>query len=911
MGSTRKITAVLTLLLFVLAGSALAQSKTSGAVQGTVKDADGAVLPGVTVTAYSDALVSGSQIAVTDERGVYRFPSLPVGNYRIEASLSGFNGVKRPGVRIALGQTLTIDLAMAMSSVNESITVTAEAPIVSVAANSVATNFDSDYLETAPLQRNFYTIIKAAPGVNADLGSSGSAMLAYGGTSESQNAFTMDGVNVADAGAGQHWILPSIQWMEEIQIGGLGANAEYGGYTGGVINGVTKSGGNELSGGLEYYYQPDSWVSDNDPENDNETFKFSDISASLGGKLVQDKLWFFVSGEIWQQETTPLGASDTSDRRIPRALGKLTFQQSASNRFALMVEHDAVTNERRGISDVTWAEASSKQDGPGTSASLSWEGLINANNFASARITGYDGRDDYLPYHGSTTPGRIDEDTGVAWVNQDIRELNHRSIKSIDGSWNMYRNGLFGKDDTHDFKFGGLYETAKTSDVWRRNGGFTYYDDSSTCDSFDAYLANPACGAYYVERGWGEYDSRQEFTGIALYAQDSMRINRLTVNYGVRYGSYDGGWQEGHGDSSVYDASFVDPRFGIVYDLRGDARSAIKVHWGRYHDKMYGYLYDREASGGAVIPDQDCYWNEDTGLYDDCDTPTTVAARMGATDHAYVDESLLSFEQQLGADMVVGVDFVNRGFRNIMAMVNENDDYSPINVAANPFGGGNLTIYRLNSQQDWVLTTDNGAYRDFQSLTGRFEKRYSKGWSARASLVWTDLEGNIRKNNGYAPDWADLNGSVNRDGRMDYAYSEWEGKFSGAIDLPFKLQLSGQFTYLSGWYWTPYVRVTRGLGFNARSGRDINLTERGSEQMDDRNLVDLRLAWNGMLPNKVGVTASLEVFNAFNSDTVIDVYNRWGSLNASSGAWSKRSDYGTPYLIESPRQLRAGVRLTF
>ena len=90
-------------------------------------------------------------------------------------------------------------------------------------------------------------------------------MLAYGGTTERQNAFTLDGVNVADAGAGQHWILPSIQWMEEIQVGGLGAAAEYGGYTGGIINGVTKSGGNEFHGGVEYYYQPESWIADNDP----------------------------------------------------------------------------------------------------------------------------------------------------------------------------------------------------------------------------------------------------------------------------------------------------------------------------------------------------------------------------------------------------------------------------------------------------------------------------------------------------------------------------------------------------------------------------------------------------------------------------------------------------------------------
>ena len=114
--------------------------------------------------------------------------------------------------------------------------------------------------------------------------------------------------------------------MEEIQVAGLGADAEYGGFTGGIINGVTKSGGNEFHGDVEVYYQPASWTADNTPRHDDEEFKFSDVAVSLGGPVVKDKLWYFVSGEYWNQVTTPVGAVDTSDREIPRVLGKLTYQ---------------------------------------------------------------------------------------------------------------------------------------------------------------------------------------------------------------------------------------------------------------------------------------------------------------------------------------------------------------------------------------------------------------------------------------------------------------------------------------------------------------------------------------------------------------------------------------------------------
>ena len=104
----------------------------------------------------------------------------------------------------------------------------------------------------------------------------------------------------------------------------------------------------------------------------------------------------------------------------------------------------------------------------------------------------------------------------------------------------------------------------------------------------------------------------------------------------------------------------------------------------------------------------------------------------------------------------------------------------------------------------FVLTTDNGSYRDYDSLVLRFDKRPSHGWSLRSSLVWTDLKGNVLRNNGYADEHRDKNGFTNIDGRIALSYSEWEFKLSGAVDLPLGIVASGQYTYLSGQYWSPY-----------------------------------------------------------------------------------------------------------
>jgi hypothetical protein len=912
---TKKASFAVGLMLVLLLGAgsvAFAQGTLTGSLQGTVKDAQGLGIPGVTVTATSTALVRGKTSTVTDTAGVYRFPSLPPGTYLVEAELKGFRKVQQAGVRLGLGTALALDLRLSLESVKADVVVTGEAPLVSVVSNSVSSNFGTNFIEKQAIQRNYYQVITSAPGVNADTtSSSGSAILAYGATTENQNAYTLDGVNIGDSGSGAHWVLPSIQWMEEIQVTGLGAGAEYGGYTGGIINGITKSGGNEFHGGLEIYYEPTSWVSSNSPTGTQETFKFEDYSLNVGGPIVREKLWFFASAEYWHQISTPVGAIDTSDRSIPRFLGKLTYQANEKNRISLMGEYDAVTNERRGISRLTLPSGSRKQDGPGFTFAANWESTLNSSNFINVKVTGYDGNDDYLPYSGTAVPGHIDYygDTGITWFNAPLQELNHRHNVTGDASWSLFSDGLFGKSDSHSFKFGALYEEASSSDSWRRNGGYTYYDDSTLCSSTDAYFKNPTCGQTERSKGYGEYEVHGQQKGFTFYAQDSVRLDRVTINAGLRYTGYRAGWQPGSGNSDVYSVDFLDPRIGVVWDVAGDARWAVKAHWGRYHSSMYTYLYDREVSGHGYIPDSDSEWDPKTQTWGPWSVTTPRAGTMGSVSHPYVDEFLFSVEHQLSTTMSLGFDFIDRRFHSIMGLVNTNNDYSPVAGIPNPLAGGTLPVWTLNSAPVFQLTTDTAGYRDYDSLVLRFDKRYASGWQLRSSLVWTDLKGNVLKNNGYANELLDRNGLVNADGKMDFSSNEWEFKLSGAVDLPLGFMASGQYTYLSGQYWTPYGRVDSYLNYNSSTGRYVNLLERGAEKLPSRNLLDLRLAWGTKIAGTVRLELSLECFNTLNESTTLNLDTYYGRYR--KGAWSKNATYGTPLSIERPREFRAGFRLQF
>ena len=891
-------------VLLALAGAnvVVAQSTVSGSLSGAIVDSEGGVLPGVTVTLTSSALVAGRKVVVSDERGGFRFPSLPVGMYVLEAELSGFKTLRQENIRIGLGQELSLRVVMELAGLTEEITVTADSPLVSVVSNTVSTNLDQDYLLRQPLSRSFNALMSYAPGVNS--------LQAFGGTEGRQNAYTLDGVNVSNPASGTYWILPSVDWLQEVQVGGLGANAEFGGYTGGVFNAVTKSGGNQLAGDITAYYTGKSLVSDNTSAGGKPEFSYRDVSASLGGALERDKVWYFVSANAVEDKRTPLGALDSEDRSIRRLLGKVTWQVDEANRVLLLADYDGQDTERRGISATTLPSASRRQDSPNYTYNATWESLISANNFFTVKITGFDGKDDRLPYNGDR-PGRYDVESGLSWDNASFTQLEHYRRQTLDASWSLFADGLFGGSDSHTFKFGLGWEGARSQETFRRNGGFSYYDDSYSCNSLEDYFSNPSCAVYSADFG-NEIFLDGKHTGLALYAQDSLKLNRVTVNLGVRYGAFTGGFADGRSD--VYDVTFVDPRVGMVWDLRGDARTAVKAHFGRYHEGMFTYLYDREESGNVFTPSYFCDYNFDTGQFDTCSSPQGSAAAMDAgIDHPYVDQWVASVEQQLGKNMALGIDYVRRQFRDIVAMVNTVDDYDELVAPGNPLTGGDLPFYDLLSRPAYLLTNPGAAFRDYDSWVLRFDKRYANGWFARASLVWADLEGNAVSSSGYAGEFRDRNGLTNAEGKLP-GFSEWEFKLSASVDLPLNLQASVYYTYLSGEYWTPFVRV-RGLYRN--DPQNVFLVRRGSEQFASRNLVDLRLAWNADLSDQLRLGIFVDAFNLFNSDTVLDVTQRWGEYrynyrnHPAGSTWRPSSAYGQAVAIERPRELRLGVRFSF
>ncbi len=920
MSRTATLSVVVVVVLLLTAGSAAAQS-TTGSVRGVVTDPQGAVLPGVTVVAISDALVAGQLSAVTSTQGVYRFPSLPPGTYVLEAHMPGFRSVRRDGVSVGLGQTLDVDLQMGDVTVSGEIVVVADAVQVSTVSNNVGFNMDKTFIERQPLSRDPAGLMNYAPGINNDQ--------AYGAPSTYQNAYNLDGVDVSDPELGSQWVFPNMDWVQEVQVAGLGADAEYGGFTGAVVNLVTKSGGNELHGDVRAYYSGGGLNAENAPpgvEGANKLSSDWEGSVSLGGKIITDKLWFFVSASERKRTIDPFFSAGAPDfgrestvREWTQAIGKLTYQANEANRGVLLVDYDAVDEDYRGVGDLTLADAAEHQDSPSYSFNGTWESLIDDANFVTAKLTGYKGQDDRRPHRGDE-PGRYDLDSGFEWVN--LAETGSKDVKrtAFDVSWSLFADGLITSGDSHNFKFGGTYEDLSSDYVTHVNGGFTYVDDSYYggydgwgCATLGDYFADPNCALYSSDRG-GEWDLHGRMSGMHLYAQDSWQVGRVTVNYGARYTHYTGGFADVSGN--VYDQDMIAPRVGLVWDVGGAGRAAVKLHYGRYYEGMAVVFYDREASGAALTDTEYWDWDFATGQWVQNGGTVNAWAQMADNlTHPSVEQFVATFEHEVGSDMVVGVDYIRRRYDDILAMYTSNvGDYDALVAPNNPLGGGDLPFYELLEPPQYVIGNPAGAKRDYDSAALRFRKRYSHGWYMDASLVWSDLTGNADwALAGYADDFQDLNGTINAQGRLPYN-SDWVLKVSGSVDLPWKMLASAFYVYRTGEYWTPYVRI-RGLLENDRTG--VFMTERGSRQLPDRSDLDLHLEKLVDLASGLELAVMVDVFNVFNDDAVTSVVTRWGDYryqwdaHPEESEWRPNDAFATPTDIQSPRAVRVGARVRF
>lgn len=891
----------------------------TGNIKGTVMDEAGAPLPGVTVEISSAELMGGIHSQMTDDKGFYRFVNLPPGIYRMVFSLPGFQKIEQTNVRVTVKGTITLDIVMKQAALEESVTVRAQAPVVDVTSSGMSTNYDRDLLEKIPSGRfSFLDVVKQTPGIVTQTGYSGDPLMSAFGSNNESNAFQIDGLDITNPRQGDTYLFPNQDLFVEVEVSGIGAPAEYGSFTGAVVNIVTKSGGNNFSGSLSYYGQFKELTGDNNPDPYDpqtgegfysfERHKFLDAGFTLGGPVIKDKLWFFASANITRNDATnwkedPAYHSSTKEDNY---LLKLTSQ---------------ITNEHRLVGAIAyrnWAYPEVPTPYLTEDATRLWRTkipnwnlmytwLVSSSTFLEFKASGYKSQDDGLNQYGSTLddPVHIDMSTGV-YSNAPLWPYYaYYSRFQAHASVSHYADDFLGGD--HEFKMGVQFNRGEQGSICGYSGGKLYYD-------WEGY-------PYYLYEQQPFYYGGQVDT-IGLFFDDSWRLGkRLTVNLGLRYDRYRGhipafdlwdGWHKVPGEKTAEVRNLiawntVSPRIGLVFQLTSDQKTILKASYGRYYDPLFVGTY--EWPGPNNTDWAAYYWTGETWeMYDFVQASwgwsldPDLKAPVG-------DQVSLGLEREIFPNFSISLFGVYKDQRNPIALDNQGGIYELIPMIS-PDNNQTYMVYnQLNvGESRYVLTNPRGFGQKYRGVVLSLNKRFSNKWLLNSSLTWSKSDGlttispsmgtrqlGIIAETSYHTG-KDPNDWTNARGLMQFDRT-WVFKLQFGYTLPWDILVSANYQYMTGRPYTTRVQVYPDQGRR----RILAEPRNGQHRFDPLSMLDIRIQKAFPVYRALRLSAILDVFNVFNANTVTNYesFDQWSEI------------YLNPSSIPMPLRLQLGLKLEF
>jgi hypothetical protein len=349
-------------VVLALPAAAFAQgggASSTGSISGQIVDESGGALPGVTVTATSPAQI-GVLTVTTNEEGMYRFPSVPPGEYKVEFTLAGFNKLVREGIRVTVGFNAAVNVKLGVAALQETVTVSGESPVVDPSATRLQTNYDAQALASLPNARDMWSLLGSTPSIalaRVDVGGSTAGTqtnyFAYGYFG--QNRPLIEGINTTEGTSAAGFYL-DYGSFEEVFIGAAANSAEMPN-PGVITQFVSKSGGNRLTFGAYFDYENEDIQNKNLPEEQtlpapgaairedgNRLASYKNFNVNVGGPLMKDKVWGYFA-YVKQQNSVaapPAGSildGTPFDTKLFNYTGKATYQLSQNNRFVGYLEH--------------------------------------------------------------------------------------------------------------------------------------------------------------------------------------------------------------------------------------------------------------------------------------------------------------------------------------------------------------------------------------------------------------------------------------------------------------------------------------------------------------------------------------------------------------------------------------------
>jgi hypothetical protein len=600
----RTVLAVLCVL--ALAGVASAQS-TTGTISGRVVDGQGLSMPGVTVTATSPNL-QGTRETVTSENGDYILTLLPSGTYMLSFELAGFQSQQR-NVSLAPTQTLPLNIEMGPAALTETVNVVGQSSDVLTQTTQVATNFSQDLISTLPTTRDWRAVMLLAPAAHPS-GPGGAFSVA--GSMSFENLYLVNGVTVNENLRGQANDLVIEDAVQETNVATAGISAEFGRFGGGVINVVTKSGGNDFTATFRDTLTNDNWRAivprrPNDPYAGDT--KLDDVvptyEYTAGGPVMRDRLWFFHAGRLQTQAfnrqlirtNIPYVFTDKSKRFET----KLTYALDSNHRVQgafTKVNRDQLNNTFQPTLSMDLNSLGDRSL-PEDLFTLNYTGVLTPSLFVEGR---YSQR--HLSFIGSGSrftdlqKGTLLIDPAGQRYHADTfcgvctpEERDNRDI-FVKGTY-FASTGL----GSHSATFGyDLFDDMRFANNHQSGSDYRFANAPAVIEGTNV-IATMRTGV--TEIWWQPIfveTQGNRFRTHSVFFNDNWRINdNFTANLGVRWDRNDG--KNGAGDLVAKESAFS-PRFGVIWDPSGSGNWSVTGSVAKYVSSVLSGIADQTSPGG-------------------------------------------------------------------------------------------------------------------------------------------------------------------------------------------------------------------------------------------------------------------------------------------------------------------------
>jgi len=613
MRTRRTFAAFAALAALLAAGSLFAQGNPTGKVTGRVT-ADGEGLPGVLVS-FNSPNLQGTRTTTTQGNGEYIAGLLPPGDYTVTFTLEGFHTVEQR-IAVPTAQTVTLDVPLALATVREVIDVVGRAEDTAISESSQSSvTYDDELIEDLPVARTIRGAVTLAPGVHATgpQRSNGEQAITISGSQSYENLFLVNGVVVNENLRGQPFDLYIEDAIQETTTSTSGISAEYGRFAGGVVNLITKSGGNELSGSFRTSFQNEDWAEPTPVTTQQNDEVIPTFEATLGGPLLRDRLWFFTAGrtvdEDEAQQTLLTNVPYTQSTEQRRYEAKLTGSITPGHRLlgSLIEEEEDTTNfDPFGLAMELAAVDPSRSE-PQSLRALNYTGVVTPSLFVEAQ---YSERE--FSFEGS---GGDDPDLIRGTVMYDSQNLGTyhapwfcgdpcRDEQRNNENWLAKASYFLTTDGfgSHELVAGyDSFEDIRAADNHQSASDFTFFTDTTVIRDGQIFpVANPFNSALVW---WPILESTQgtSFKTNSAFVNDVWRVNdRLTLNLGVRYDENDGVDSAGN---QRLDDSKVSPRLGLSWDVLGDGEWTVHGSYGTYVTAIANTVGNRQSKAGqpAII----------------------------------------------------------------------------------------------------------------------------------------------------------------------------------------------------------------------------------------------------------------------------------------------------------------------